>query len=206
MSHLEPRIDLVASRAAFHRQHAAGTHKTSEDLSRYHLVIEATQPEVLVECGTEGGGSARWFAAEGLDVVTIDVHLPTIDFANPANERITWLEGSSTAPAIVAAARDHVAGRRCMVSLDSDHHAAHVAAEIRAYGPLVAPGCYLVVEDGIVRWLPELGYEHGPLDATEELLADDPAWQRDVRVEQLFAVSMFPAGWWERAAPVGKAP
>jgi cephalosporin hydroxylase len=65
--------------------------------------------------------------------------------------RITLVEGSSTAPATVAAVREKIApGERVLVVLDSDHSRAHVRAELECYAPLVAPGGYLVVCDGIM--------------------------------------------------------
>jgi cephalosporin hydroxylase len=40
-----------------------------------------------------------------------------------------------------------VAGYRTMVILDSAHDAAHVAAQIEAYAPMVPSGCYLIVQE-----------------------------------------------------------
>lgn len=171
------------------------TAKIAEDLDRYRQVIAATRPEVIVETGTWQGGSARWFAGQGVDVVTIDIRPPA-----DGDPRVTWLTGDSADPATATAAARAVAGRRTMVVLDSDHSAAHVRAEITNFGPLVSPGCYLVVEDGIVRWLPEGGRAGSPLDAVEALLVDDPRWERDTVVEALHPVSMSPGGWWRRAS------
>jgi cephalosporin hydroxylase len=190
-------FDVEASIAATYRQTAEGAVKTVEDLDRYRLVIEATRPDVVVECGTFRGMSAVWFVAQGVDVVTID-RTP----CETLHPRIDFLIGDSTNATIVAQVADLVAGRRTMVVLDSDHHAEHVRREIIRYGPLVTSGCYLVVEDGIVRFpcphLWPIGVP-GPLDAVEDLLVDDPAWVRDVAVEGLYPVTMSPLGWWRRA-------
>jgi len=99
-----------------------------------------------------------------------------------------------------------VAGRRCMVSLDSDHSGPHVSEEIKLYGPLVTPGCYLVVEDGIFGYATRtLRTAHGlgdmigsPLDAIEEHLAGNPDWSRDIATERLSPVTHHPAGFWRR--------
>lgn len=186
-------IDLDASLAACDRQNAAGAVKVTEDLARYAHVIAATRPDVVIECGTWMGGSARWFAARGVDVISID-NQPT---GQPAHDRVTWLVGSSDDASMLAHATTLASGRRTMVVLDSDHSATNVCAEILAYGPLVTPGCHLVVEDGIARWMSEDHHRHGsPLDAIEALLIDNPAWVRDEQTEAMFPVSMHPAGWW----------
>ena len=41
-------------------------------------------------------------------------------------------------------------GDRVMVTLDSNHTKAHVAAELERYAPLVTPGSYCVVFDSVM--------------------------------------------------------
>jgi cephalosporin hydroxylase len=199
---LLPSFDVEASIAATYRQNAEGAVKTVEDLDRYRMVIEATRPDVIIECGTFRGASAVWFVAQGVDVVTIDQIVSEANFGLVFEPRATLIVGDSTDPDVVAQAAELVAGRRTMVVLDSDHHAEHVRREIIRYGPVVTSGCYLVVEDGIVRFpLPHLWPDGvpGPLDAIEDLLVDNPDWVRDEAVEGLYPVTMSPLGWWRRA-------
>jgi cephalosporin hydroxylase len=192
-------VDIEASLAHVDAQYANPTiTKLPQDLDRYRAVIAADRPEVVVECGTQFGGSACWFAALGVDVVTVDI-APQADAAKSCSDRITWVVGNSADPSVAGMVRGFAEGHRVMVVLDSDHSAKHVAAEIRLYGPLVTPGCHLVVEDGICRWLPLFNQSGSPLDAVEELLAGNPDWIRDEAVEALSPVSMFPGGWWTRA-------
>lgn len=213
MPPLETAIDVAASMATFDDRAAFTQHyngvdmwKTADDLLRYEQVLAATRPELVIETGTRWGGFAHWLAdRHDLDVLTIDVAGTAYDRAFP---RVTSLTGDSAGVRIVATAIDAARGRRTMVVLDSDHHAPHVAAEIRAYGPLVTPGCYLVVEDALADLaagdearrfgnnIPELG---GPLAAIEETLAGAGGWVRDLEVENLTRVSHHPAGWWRRA-------
>lgn len=192
-------VDIDKSMNAFGRQHAEGAMKVWEDLERYRHVIAASCPEVVVETGTFRGGSARWFARLGLDVITIDI-APT-DEAIGDDAHITWIVGDSADPQVAEGVADLVRDRRTMVVLDSSHHAYHVQREIALYGPLVTPECYLVVEDGIVRWTPELpaGRAPGPLDAVELSLVGNADWERDIDVEGLYLVSMHPMGWWRCA-------
>jgi cephalosporin hydroxylase len=193
---ITPLVDIGASLAVVGRQQRHGMLKIAEDLDRYRHVIEADRPEVIVECGTWLGGSARWFAALGPEVITVDTVRRASASGGP---RITWLVGSSTASEVVERVATLVSGRRTMVVLDSDHSAAHVAAEIRLYGPLVTPGCHLVVEDGIARWM-DLDIEGSPMDPIESILLAGSEFDRDEQTEAMYPISMYPCGWWVRRA------
>lgn len=191
-------IDVEASLEAVSRQHHLGMVKTVEDVARYERVIEETTPTRLVECGTFSGKSALWFSARVPLVLTIDTgSYVDVETREGWGERVHELVGSSAAPEILDAVGRWTHDRRTMVVLDSDHSATHVRAEMEAYGPLVTPGCYMVVEDGLVRWMENHdGYDGSPLDAIEGFMAvhgDD--WERDVAIEQMFPQSQFPAGW-----------
>jgi cephalosporin hydroxylase len=192
---LTPAIDIPASLAKLRAQYRGDMIKLDEDLARYRHVIGTDRPEVVVECGTWEGGSARWFAEAGLSVITIDT---SRYLQAHGGSDITWLTGSSADPDVAARVAELVAGRRTMVVLDSDHSAAHVAAEIKLYGPLVSAGCHLVVEDGILTWMDNRWFQGSPLDAIEQLLVPDPAFERDEATEAMFPVSMYPCGWWIR--------
>lgn len=201
---LKTLIDKEASVAAFGDWHGS-TLKHFADLDRYAALIAETRPQVIVETGTYGGGSAEWFAAQpGVElVVSVDIVHP---YVRPKPwDRIVWVTGSSVDPAVVKHVAGMVGGRSCMVSLDSDHSTEHVAAEIEAYGPLVTPGCGLVVEDGVLAWLDEHtlarhvpGLVGNPLEAIEQKLGKSSKFKRDTATETLSAVSMSPAGWWRR--------
>lgn len=187
--------------------------KTAEDLDRYEWIIKATQPEVIVECGTATSASAAWFARQGLDVITIDMVPRMADRGVIAKtwpmliERITWLTGSTLDERVLARVAQLVSERRCMVSLDSDHTKAHVEAEILAYQGFVSSGCYLVVEDTIFRYAepqqwhmwhfgdPDKGT---PFDAVESTLVGHPDFDRDSSIEMMSEISHHPGGWWRR--------
>lgn len=182
--------------------------KCQDDLDRYAKVIAETEPEVIVETGTRSGASARWFLNRpGIrEVITVDVlNRDDVEVHHP-DRRLTRLAGSSTDPDVVESVRDLIAGRRVMVVLDSDHSRDHVIAEIRTYGSLVTPGCYLVVEDAIIDWLDARTIaEHAmadqvgnPMQAIEATLVRDDRFVADQEIELLSSVSMFPSGWWRR--------
>lgn len=85
-----------------------------------------------------------------------------------------------------------------MVILDSDHSQAHVAAELTAYGPLVASGCYLVVEDTNINGHPVLpDFGPGPMEAVVAFLQTTPAFEVDASRER-FLLSLNPRGYLRR--------
>lgn len=106
---------------------------------------------------------------------------------------MTFLHGSTVDPDVVARVAAIAAGRPTMVILDSDHTAAHVRAELDAYAGMVTPGCYLVVQDGLVE---ELVPDHGPgpLAAIDEFLAVDDRFEVD-RDRQRLILTAAPSGW-----------
>lgn len=205
---LQVVIDLDKSFGALARNEhdRDGMLKLQPDLDRYRQIIAATKPEVIVETGTHTGASARWFADLDTDVITVDINPDASQRARRAGYgRISAFTGSSTDPDLVEQVATLVDGRRCMVVLDSDHSANHVAREIELYGPLVTPGCYLVVEDAIFGYGAEIKKQHGmegikgtPLDAIANLLHGNPEWSRDLAIERTDPVSSNPAGWWVR--------
>ena len=125
--------------------------KCPMDLWVYQEILWETRPDLLIETGTSGGGSAYFFATimDSIGngrILTVDVDsYPVLNSQHP---RIGYLVGSSIDPVIID--RIHHAAKRektVMVSLDSLHTYAHVAAELEAYASLVTVGQYLVVED-----------------------------------------------------------
>lgn len=201
-------IDIAASLEATSRQHACGCVKTTEDLARYRRVIEASKPEIIVECGTFSGKSAVWFARiAACPVITIDV-TPYVDpdirlVMNTLD--VTEFVGSSTDPHIVRDVWALAARKRAMVVLDSDHSADHVLAEMKAYAGLVRPGGYMVVEDTLLRHMPAEERKHyrgDPADAVDAWLAEHgDEWVNNQAIEDLYPVTQFPGGWLLRAAP-----
>lgn len=213
--------DPAASVAqAEHGQHAEYAVKTPEDLDRYRLIIDATEPVAIIETGTFNGRSALWFARQ-IDgpVATIDIdgddRVPEPVRAACAALHVDFIRSNSTDPELIAALTDQLVplpalraflGDRAMappvlVSLDSDHSAEHVYAELCAYSTLVQPGDYIVAEDTIVRYL--TGRKHdayvgSPLDAVERFLAEHDEFENDLALEDLHDTTQHPGGWLRR--------
>jgi len=176
--------------------------KSPFDLWIYQEILHEVRPDVIVECGTYAGGSARYFASlcdlfgKGR-VVTIDA-IP-LDH-RPVHPRITYLTGSSVAPEILRAVRSKIAtGDKVLVTLDSCHEARHVLEEMRLYGPIVTSGSYLIVEDGNVNGHP-VAPEHGPgpAEAIVQFMATSKDFVVD-RTREKFFMTFNPSGYLRKA-------
>jgi cephalosporin hydroxylase len=172
------------------------------DLWTIQETIAEVKPALLVETGTNRGGSS-FFYGHLFDllgrgkIVTVDVQ-KLHDLAHP---RVTYLIGSSTAPEILNQVRGMAkeASGPVMVILDSDHRQAHVAAELEGYAPLVTAGSYLLVQDGVIDCLPMLAIDRpGPLPAIEQFLAMHPEFELDDERCRRFLITHHPKGWLRR--------
>ncbi len=164
--------------------------------------ISEIQPGLIIECGTYQGGSALFYASlfdligHG-HVITIDIE-KLHDHEHP---RVEFWTGDSTSdeivPRVEAAARDH--DGPVMVILDSDHSKTHVRREMEAYAPLVTPGSYLLVQDGVIDTLGIFRRRRpGPLPAIQEFLAVHRDFEVDVDRCNRFLITHHPAGWLRR--------
>jgi cephalosporin hydroxylase len=147
-----------------------------EDLVRLQEVVNALQPDVIIESGIYSGGSLLFHATlcEALGkgrVIGIDKHIA--DDTREAiaqhrlSHRIEMIEGDSVAPATVEKVHSLVrSGETVLVILDSHHSKEHVGGELRAYAPLVTAGSCIIAADGIMRDLTDVP-------------GGDPAWSDD---------------------------
>jgi cephalosporin hydroxylase len=166
-------------------------------------IIHELKPDFIVEAGTYKGGSALLWAMileqvkpQGR-VITIDVEdqVGSAKFQSIWKERIDFLVGSSTDPAIVAEVARRVQGGRVLVILDSLHTRDHVLAELRAYSPLVGPGSYVIVQDtGLWRPLEDPAWAS---QGVQEFLETTQEFEVDHDRER-FLVTNNPGGYLKR--------
>lgn len=192
-----------------------------EDMIRMQEVIYRVRPDVIIETGVAHGGSLIFYsslckAMEKGRVIGIDIeirqHNRAAIEAHPLNDRITLIEGSSTAPEIVAQVKTLVQpGETVLIILDSNHTYAHVYDELEAYADLVTPGSYLVATDGIMydladvpRGVPGWTTDNPTFAARDfaakhpEFLIEQPAWPfNESALDQ--NITHWPGAWLRRA-------
>jgi cephalosporin hydroxylase len=185
------------------------------DIVTMQEVIWSTKPDVIVETGVARGGSLVFSASmltligKGTVVgVDIDIRAHNRDTIenHPMASKITLIEGSSIAPEILQQVTDCIpAGASVMVCLDSDHSRDHVLQELRAYGPLVTKGQYMIAADTVLgrmtaeqtptarskAWYP--GDE--PLAAVEAYLKETDRFEADPVVNGKQILASSPGGY-----------
>jgi cephalosporin hydroxylase len=181
-------------------------------------IIWTVKPELVIETGVAHGGSLV-LSASMLEmighgsVVGVDIEIRSHNRqaieSHPLGHRIQLIEGSSTAPDVVAQVRAAAAGKKSvLVCLDSNHTHAHVLAELQAYAGLVTVGSYCVVFDTFVEDMPDdyvwtdrpWGKGDNPKTAVWEWLRSHPEFEIDKSVEDRLLVTSAPDGFLKRVA------
>jgi cephalosporin hydroxylase len=194
-----------------------------EDMLRIQELIYSLKPDVIVETGVAHGGSLVFYAGlfaamrRAGRVIGVDIEIrPHNRRALEAHElfdMIELVEGSSIDPAVVQQVKKRVPeGSRVLVILDSCHAKQHVLEELRLYSPLVSPGSYLVVADGIMadlvgapRTQEDWGWNN-PREAVAEFLRERTDFVLDVPAKPFNEgmivehVTHWPHGWLRRLA------
>ena len=178
------------------RQHSWGGHrviKFPSDLMAMQKLLYRCKPEVLVEIGTQNGGSALFFSAFVENVVTVDIAgAPN----RPVSPRITYLTGDSASRELFDRVKALVGARRCSVVIDGNHHGEHVDKELPLYAPLVSPGQALILEDTLVDVLNFRKFRAGggPLRSIMKYLPAHPEFELAKDVEPYVTTNFF--GYW----------
>lgn len=145
--------------------------KNPFDLALYPLLLERAQPQTLIEIGSHRGGSAMWFADQrpGMNVISIDLEPPS-DIAHPA---VRFLRGDALRLGeILTPELMQSLERPLLVVEDSSHFAGVTTAVLDFFDRWLAPGEFIVIEDGILTAMRVAdAYDGGPLRAIHEFLA-----------------------------------
>jgi cephalosporin hydroxylase len=157
------------------------TLKCPFDIALYSKILWELRPAAIIEIGSKHGGSALWFAdtliSFGLgktEIYSYDIE-PVKDCCDP---RITFgyidvRDPCTYPPAAFMAALP----KPLLVIEDSTHDAGDVLAILRFFHRWTALGDYLIIEDGIIHYMPGVArYRGGPLRAIQEFLLQYPAY------------------------------
>jgi cephalosporin hydroxylase len=163
----------------------------------YQELMVRVRPEVIVELGSAYGGSTL-FLCHMLDLLGLDASVISVDHTHSEfradHPRIVKATGDTRDPDVIERTRALAAGRRTMVIHDASHEADAVLEDLRNYGPLVTPGSYLIVEDGVRD---HLAGKPGPVTAIERFLAESEAFVVDEACERLL-LTFNPKGFLRR--------
>ena len=185
------------------------------DVMTTQEVIFAAKPDVIIETGVARGGSVIFMASlleligKGKVIgVDIDIrpHNREAIEAHRMARRIVLLEAPSTDPSTIDRLLTEIPpGASVMVVLDSDHSYEHVLAELRAYGPLVSEGQYLVIADTLLGKLDlsrtptkrsqVLARGNDPLTALEVYLKETERFEVDPAINGKLILSSSPGGY-----------
>lgn len=187
------------------------------DIMATQEVIWQTKPDVIIETGVARGGSVLMLASlmqmiGGGKVIGVDIDIrahnrDSIE-SHPMGKHVDLIEGSSTSEEVLAEVRSHIKpGDTVMVILDSDHSHDHVLSELRAYGPIVSKGGYLIVADTLLGFLNEeqtprvrshvwlKGNE--PLSAVRQYVSETDRFELDEEINGKLVLSSSPGGFYK---------
>lgn len=153
----------------------------------------------------------------GIDI-DIRAHNREAIEAHPMSRRISMIQGSSTAPEIIAEVKTKADGRKkILVILDSNHTHEHVLAELEAYAPLTSVGSYCLVFDTLVEDMPEDMFGDRPWrpgdspktavweylgrlqsDPRKDAAGRDLSFEIDKRIESKLLITVAPDGYLRR--------
>jgi cephalosporin hydroxylase len=196
--------DLIAKTGNFSTTSWLGTPiwQNVLDLWTIQETIAELRPGLLIETGTNRGGSALFYAhlmdlmGHGR-VLTVDVErLHSLD-----HPRIEFVHGDSVSDDVMSRVRAAAAAADgpVMVILDGDHSRDHVARELELYAPLVTPGSLLLSQDGIIDESPFFrDTRPGPLPANREFLRRHSEFEHDRELGDRFLMTHHPLGWLRR--------
>jgi cephalosporin hydroxylase len=181
-----------------------GTWKSVSDMWNYQEILVDLKPSLVVEFGTNQGGSAVFFASvmrqigEPFKVFSVDVTHEPLDPKARLDPDVMFVQSRSNVPAIadqIRSLREEYPGPVFAI-LDSDHSMNHVLDEMKLLRPVLKKGDYLLVEDSMLNGHPNLpGWGPGPYEAIEAYEKEFPNdYTHDTERENKFGFSFAPNG------------
>lgn len=151
------------------------------DYVLYQMLIHRLKPDLIIEVGSNEGGSALYLA----DILELSGHegvIHTIDIEDRLaaevrnHPKIKFFNGGWEEYDI-ALSNNY---KNILVIEDSSHTYTNTLAVLQKFAPVVTPGSYMIVEDGIVSALGmDEEFEGGPVRAIKEFLEQTEDFQND---------------------------
>jgi cephalosporin hydroxylase len=173
------------------------TLKNPLDIWVYPEILHEVRPTAIVELGSALGGSTLFFC-HMLDLLELDAPVISVDRSHDAfgaeHRRITTVTGDTRDPAVIERVRELCGDRRVLLIHDASHEASVVLDDLRNYSPLIAPGSYLIVEDGVND---TIGGVPGPVTAINNFMRETREFEIDESRER-FLLTYNPRGFLRR--------
>jgi cephalosporin hydroxylase len=177
------------------------TLKSPVDFWIYQEILFETRPDFVIEIGNCFGGSTLALAhlcdclGKG-QVVALDLSHEAVPELVRRHPRIHLIEGDACQSfAKVRALVPRGAG--VMVIEDSAHTFENTLGVLNTYSPLIQPGGYFIVEDGIINHGLDGGPSPGPYEAIGAFAENHPDFEID-RNRESFLITWNPKGYLRR--------
>ncbi len=157
------------------------------DYVMYQMIVSEVRPDLIIEIGSNEGGSALYLA----DLLELNGHgvIHTIDIEDRIDERarhhsrIRYFSDGWQNYDLKLAEEFPVV----LIIEDSSHTYDNTLQAITQFAPLVTQGSYLIVEDGIIDALGLSGqFGGGPVKAIKQFLTVHPEFVLDTRWSDFF--------------------
>lgn len=179
------------------------TWKSPLDFWTYQELIHELKPDVIVEIGVNTGGSTLALAhlcdlvGRGRLIAVDLTHDAIVDEVRQ-HPRIKLVEGDACK--VFAKVQKLIKRRdQVLVIEDSSHTFDNTLGILETYAPLIKPGGYIIIEDGICHHGLDGGPSPGPYEAVEAFVNGHPNFEID-RSREGFVITWNPKGYLRRTA------
>jgi cephalosporin hydroxylase len=157
------------------------------DYVMYQMILNEIKPDLVIEIGTNHGGSALYMA-DILDTIGYGV-IHTIDIDDRSylevkkHERIKLFHEGWESYDL----KNSLGFNKILVIEDSSHDYLNTLNVINKFGGIVSKGSYLIIEDGIIEalgWASK--YNGGPVKAIKKFLSKHPEFSIDYKWINMF--------------------
>ena len=188
-----------------YQYHGIEMQKNPMDMMVYMELIYKVKPDVIIEIGAAGGGTALWLAHQ-LDtlgkgkLISIDINHGGFKAEHP---RIIKITGDSTLKETARKVESEINNIVDMILVihDGSHKKEDIKKDFNLYKKFVPPGSYFIIEDGIMdvmNWKDHRtsGHDCGMI-AGQEIVKENPNWIIDKECEK-YIITYNPCGFLRR--------